>query len=165
MLGAPLLSSVPARHDIADGRGMSYSMLRVTSRLPTGGNMNTERGTAWFVHRSTMQLLVRPQLTEQVYTDTHTDRERYYISSLIFGSIKRSRCYICPIPWSSGVRQFTSGYFCLYLCGFGPEGCETVRFERSRFGSWRSAVPWHAIPKRRWKRRDTWPYGCRISGK
>lgn len=30
--------------------------------------------------------------------------------------------------------------FCLQLCGFGSEGCETAKFERSRFGPWCSVT-------------------------
>ncbi|KAL7781688.1 hypothetical protein V8C43DRAFT_297748 [Trichoderma afarasin] len=43
------------------------------------------------------------------------------------------------MPGTSPADTFAS------ICGFGLEGCETVQFERSRFGSWRSAVPWHVI--------------------
>lgn len=97
-------------------------------------------------YRSSMQLLVRPHFMGYVYSDTHTIGS-CITNTLLFleASSGIAVLGICSIPWSSDARHFTSGYFCLHICGFGLEGCETVQFERSRFGSWRSAVPWHVI--------------------
>lgn len=103
--------------------------------------MNTERGTAWFVHIeapcSCLYARTLWDMSIQIHIGSITN-------TLLFLEASTSGLAVVSVQFRGAVMPGTSPadtYFCLHICGFGPEGCETVQFERSRFGSWRSAVP------------------------